>query len=88
VVAAAQMADRYVSDRFLPDKAIDLIDEAGSRKRIRRMTAPPGLREYDEKIAGVRREKDSAIDSQDFEKAAALRVGLEYTIVVMTCVIT
>jgi len=63
VVAAAQMADRYVSDRFLPDKAIDLIDEAGSRKRIRRMTAPPGLREYDEKIAGVRREKDSAIDS-------------------------
>jgi ATP-dependent Clp protease ATP-binding subunit ClpC len=73
VVAAAQMADRYVSDRFLPDKAIDLIDEAGSRKRIRRMTAPPGLREYDEKIAGVRREKDSAIDSQDFEKAAALR---------------
>jgi ATP-dependent Clp protease ATP-binding subunit ClpC len=73
LVAAAQMADRYVSDRFLPDKAIDLIDEAGSRMRIRRMTAPPDLREYDEKIAGVRREKESAIDSQDFEKAAALR---------------
>jgi ATP-dependent Clp protease ATP-binding subunit ClpC len=73
LVAAAQMADRYVSDRFLPDKAIDLIDEAGSRMRIRRMTAPPELREYDEKIAGVRREKESAIDSQDFEKAAALR---------------
>ena len=51
LVAAAQLADRYVSDRFLPDKAIDLIDEAGSRMRIRRMTAPPGLREYDEKIA-------------------------------------
>src|SRR5712675_439518 len=67
LVAAAQMADRYVSDRFLPDKAIDLIDEAGSRMRIRRMTAPPGLRELDEKIAGVRREKESAIDSQDFE---------------------
>src|SRR6202035_4600554 len=61
------------SDRFLPDKAIDLIDEAGSRMRIRRMTAPPDLREYDEKIAQVRREKESAIDSQDFEKAAALR---------------
>ena len=73
LVAAAQLADRYVSDRFLPDKAIDLIDEAGSRMRIRRMTAPPALREYDEKIAGVRREKESAIDAQDFEKAAALR---------------
>src|SRR5271166_3694724 len=75
LVAAAQLADRYVSDRFLPDKAIDLIDEAGARMRIRRMTAPPGLREYDEKIAGVRREKESAIDSQDFEKAAALRAS-------------
>ncbi|WP_119728223.1 ATP-dependent Clp protease ATP-binding subunit [Thermomonospora amylolytica] len=73
LVAAAQLADRYISDRFLPDKAIDLIDEAGSRMRIRRMTAPPDLREYDEKIAGVRREKESAIDAQDFEKAAALR---------------
>jgi ATP-dependent Clp protease ATP-binding subunit ClpC len=73
LVAAAQMADRYISDRFLPDKAIDLIDEAGSRMRIRRMTAPPDLREFDEKIADVRRDKESAIDSQDFEKAAALR---------------
>src|SRR6202023_3460110 len=73
LVAAAQLADRYISDRFLPDKAIDLIDEAGSRLRIRRMTAPPGLRDFDEKIAGLRREKESAIDSQDFEKAAALR---------------
>ena len=73
LVAAAWLADRYISDRFLPDKAIDLIDEAGSRMRIRRMTAPPDLREYDEKIAQVRREKESAIDSQDFEKAAALR---------------
>ena len=73
LVAAAQLADRYISDRFLPDKAIDLIDEAGSRMRIRRMTVPSGLREYDEKIAQVRREKESAIDSQDFEKAAALR---------------
>jgi len=73
LVAAAQLADRYISDRFLPDKAIDLIDEAGSRMRIRRMTAPPDLREFDEKIADVRREKESAIDSQDFEKAATLR---------------
>src|SRR5207245_8862086 len=69
LVAAAQLADRYVSDRFLPDKAIDLIDEAGSRMRIRRMTAPPGLREFDEKIAGVRRAKESASDSQAFDKA-------------------
>ncbi|MGQ0630892.1 MAG: ATP-dependent Clp protease ATP-binding subunit [Sporichthyaceae bacterium] len=73
LVAAATLADRYISDRFLPDKAIDLIDEAGSRMRIRRMTAPPDLREFDEKIAGVRRDKESAIDAQDFEKAAALR---------------
>jgi ATP-dependent Clp protease ATP-binding subunit ClpC len=73
LVAAAGLADRYISDRFLPDKAIDLIDEAGSRMRIRRMTAPPDLREFDERIAGVRREKESAIDAQDFEKAASLR---------------
>jgi ATP-dependent Clp protease ATP-binding subunit ClpC len=71
--AAARLSDRYISDRQLPDKAIDLIDEAGSRLRIRRMTAPPDLREFDERIADVRREKESAIDSQDFEKAAALR---------------
>ncbi|MBX6390933.1 MAG: ATP-dependent Clp protease ATP-binding subunit [Frankia sp.] len=73
LVAAASLADRYISDRFLPDKAIDLIDEAGSRMRIRRMTAPPDLREFDERIAAVRRDKESAIDAQDFEKAAALR---------------
>src|SRR5213075_2976845 len=73
LVNAAQMADRYISDRFLPDKAIDLIDEAGARLRIRRMTAPPDLREFDEKIAQTRRDKESAIDAQDFEKAAALR---------------
>jgi len=73
LVAAANMADRYVNDRFLPDKAIDLIDEAGARLRIRRMTAPPDLREFDEKIQAVVREKESAIDGQDFEKAARLR---------------
>src|SRR6187431_582121 len=73
IVAAAQMADRYISDRFLPDKAIDLIDEAGARLRIRRMTSPPEMRNLDDKISEVRREKESAIDGQDFEKAASLR---------------
>jgi ATP-dependent Clp protease ATP-binding subunit ClpC len=73
LVAAATLADRYINDRFLPDKAIDLIDEAGSRLRIRRMTAPPDLREFDTRISEARREKESAIDAQDFEKAASLR---------------
>ncbi|WP_253763623.1 ATP-dependent Clp protease ATP-binding subunit [Hamadaea flava] len=73
LVAAANLADRYISDRYLPDKAIDLIDEAGARMRIRRMTAPPDLRDFDEKIAQVRRDKESAIDAQDFERAAQLR---------------
>ena len=73
IQAAAELADRYVSDRFLPDKAIDLMDEAGARLRISRMTAPPELRELDEKIAEVKRNKESAIDDQDFEKAASLR---------------
>src|SRR3712207_1532087 len=73
LVAAATLADRYISDRYLPDKAIDLIDEAGARMRIRRMTAPPDLRDFDERIAEVRRGKESAIDAQDFERAAQLR---------------
>ena len=73
IETAASLADRYVNDRFLPDKAIDLIDEAGARLAIRKMTAPPELREIDERIASVRREKEAAIDGQDFEKAAALR---------------
>ena len=73
IAAAVTMADRYINDRFLPDKAIDLIDEAGARLRIRRMTAPPELKEFDDKIAQVRLEKESAIDGQDFEKAASLR---------------
>ncbi|WP_237801173.1 ATP-dependent Clp protease ATP-binding subunit [Corynebacterium accolens] len=71
--AAAQLADRYINDRFLPDKAVDLLDEAGARMRIKRMTAPKGLREVDDRIAEVRREKEAAIDVQDFEKAAGLR---------------
>jgi ATP-dependent Clp protease ATP-binding subunit ClpC len=73
VEAAAQLADRYISDRFLPDKAIDLIDEAGSKMRIKMMTAPPGVREIDERLKQVRQEKEAAIEAQEFEKAAALR---------------
>jgi ATP-dependent Clp protease ATP-binding subunit ClpC len=73
LAAAANLSDRYINDRFLPDKAVDLIDEAGARMRIKRMTAPEGLREIDERIADVRREKEAAIDAQDFEKAAGLR---------------
>ncbi len=71
--AAATLADRYISDRFLPDKAIDLIDEAGAKMRIRMMTAPPGVREIDERLRKVRAEKEAAIEAQEFEKAAALR---------------
>src|ERR671915_492217 len=73
LVAAANLADRYISDRFLPDKAIDLIDEAGSRLRIRRMSAPPDYRELEERIAAVRAEKEQAIEAQDFERAAGFR---------------
>jgi ATP-dependent Clp protease ATP-binding subunit ClpC len=73
LVAAATMGDRYISDRFLPDKAIDLIDEAGARLRIRRMAAPPELKEFEDQISDVRMRKEGAIDAQDFEAAAALR---------------
>ncbi|MFB2554565.1 ATP-dependent Clp protease ATP-binding subunit [Herbiconiux liangxiaofengii] len=73
IVAAANLADRYVQDRFLPDKAIDLIDEAGARLRLSILSAPPELREFDERIAAVRGQKEAAIEDQDFEKAASLR---------------
>ena len=73
IVAAANLADRYVSDRFLPDKAIDLIDEAGARLRLSILSSPPELREFDEKIANVRQQKEQASEDQDFEKAASLR---------------
>ncbi len=73
LVAAANLADRYISDRFLPDKAIDLIDEAGSRLRIKRMSAPPDYRELEERIADVRRQKEDSIEAQDFERAAGYR---------------
>ncbi len=71
--AAAELADRYISDRFLPDKAIDLIDEAASRLRIKSMTAPPVYRDLEEEIETTRRDKESAIEAQEFEKAANLR---------------
>src|SRR5438067_791015 len=71
--AAADLADRYISDRFLPDKAIDLIDEAASRMRIKSMTSPPVYRELEDDIEDTRRAKEEAIESQEFEKAANLR---------------
>ena len=71
--SAAELADRYISDRFLPDKAIDLVDEAASRMRIRTMTAPPSYRELEDEISTVRKEKEAAIEAQEFEKAANLR---------------
>ena len=71
--AAALLADRYIQDRHLPDKAIDLIDEAASRMRIKTMTAPPRYRELEEEIEKVRKDKEAAIEAQEFEKAASLR---------------
>jgi ATP-dependent Clp protease ATP-binding subunit ClpC len=71
--AAAELADRYISDRFLPDKAIDLIDEAASRMRIKSMTSPPVYRELEDEIETTRRDKEAAIEAQEFEKAANLR---------------
>src|ERR671937_604924 len=71
--ASATLADRYIQDRHLPDKAIDLIDEAGSRMRIKTMSAPPRHRELEEEIEKVRKDKEAAIEAQEFEKAASLR---------------
>ena len=71
--ASANLTDRYISERFLPDKAIDLIDEAASRMRIRTMSAPPSFHDLEEEIETVRKEKETAIESQEFEKAANLR---------------
>ncbi|MGI6327742.1 MAG: ATP-dependent Clp protease ATP-binding subunit [Dethiobacteria bacterium] len=71
--AAVNLADRYIQDRFLPDKAIDLIDEAASRVRLRNYTAPPDLKEMEEKLESIRQEKEAAVRGQEFEKAAQLR---------------
>ena len=73
IVAAANLSDRYISDRHLPDKAIDLIDEAGSRMVMQRMKTPPDYKELEEQIATVRKEKEAAIENQKFEQAAKLR---------------
>jgi ATP-dependent Clp protease ATP-binding subunit ClpC len=73
VVAAANLADRYIADRYLPDKAIDLIDEAGSRLRIRRMATPADYKAIEDEIAKVRRDKEIAIEKQNFEQAKKLR---------------
>jgi ATP-dependent Clp protease ATP-binding subunit ClpC len=73
LVAAANLADRYISDRHLPDKAIDLIDEAGSRLRIKRMATPPDLREIESKLLEVQEAKKKAVEEQQFEEAGRLR---------------
>lgn len=73
IIQAVKLSDRYISDRFLPDKAIDLIDEAGSKVRLRSYTTPPNLKELEVKLEEVRKEKDAAVQSQEFEKAASLR---------------
>ncbi|GGE83918.1 ATP-dependent protease ATP-binding subunit ClpC [Priestia taiwanensis] len=73
IVEAVKLSDRYITDRFLPDKAIDVIDEAGSKVRLRSFTTPPNLKELEIKLEEVRKEKDAAVQSQEFEKAASLR---------------
>ncbi|WP_062196977.1 ATP-dependent protease ATP-binding subunit ClpC [Massilibacterium senegalense] len=73
IEAAVKLSDRYISDRFLPDKAIDLIDEAASKVRLRSYTIPPNLKELENKLEEVRKEKEAAVQSQEFEKAASLR---------------
>ncbi|HZG71160.1 MAG TPA: ATP-dependent protease ATP-binding subunit ClpC [Chondromyces sp.] len=73
IEAAVKLSDRYISDRFLPDKAIDLIDEAGSKVRLRSFTTPPNLKELEVKLEEIKKEKDAAVQSQEFEKAASLR---------------
>jgi ATP-dependent Clp protease ATP-binding subunit ClpC len=73
IIEAVKLSDRYITDRFLPDKAIDVIDEAASKVRLRSYTAPPNLKELEQKLEAVRKEKDAAVQSQEFEKAASLR---------------
>lgn len=73
LAAAAKLSHRYITDRFLPDKAIDLMDEAASRVRLKTLTAPPELKEMEDELDAIRKEKDAAIKAQEFEKAARLR---------------
>ncbi|MFJ2668922.1 ATP-dependent Clp protease ATP-binding subunit [Nocardia fluminea] len=76
LIAAAQLSDRYITDRFMPDKAIDLIDQAGARVRLRSGTPDPAVRARDEAIARLYREKDAAVDNEDYEKAKALKADI------------
>ena len=71
--AAVELSSRYITARCLPDKAIDVIDEAGARVRLKAMTRPPDLKEIDEEVERLNKEKEEAVANQDFEKAAALR---------------
>ncbi len=71
--AAAKLSDRYIADRFLPDKAIDLVDEASSKMRLKSYTAPPSLKKLEEEVEKLKQEKEEAISTQDFEKAAKIR---------------
>jgi len=71
--AASELGDRYIADRFLPDKAIDLVDEAASKMRIKTMSSPPYYKEIDDELADVRQQKDAAVEQEEFEKAASLR---------------
>ena len=73
IEAAVKLSDRYITDRFLPDKAIDLIDESASKVRLKSYTVPPNLKELEQKLDEIRKEKDAAVQSQEFEKAASLR---------------
>jgi ATP-dependent Clp protease ATP-binding subunit ClpC len=73
LVAAAELSDRYITNRFLPDKAIDLVDQASARVRLRSRTAPPDTREAEERLAALEREKDSAVAEEDYERASRLR---------------
>src|SRR5699024_10939444 len=73
IEAAASLSERYISDRFLPDKAIDLIDEAGSKVLLRSYTVPPNLKDLEQNLEEICKEKDAAVQSQEFEKAASLR---------------
>jgi len=77
--AAVRLSDRYITGRFLPDKAIDVMDEAGARARINSMTRPPDVKEIEKNIETIRAEKEAAIKAQDFEKAAALRDSEHHT---------
>src|SRR5208283_3046196 len=73
IESVVKMSDRYITDRFLPDKAIDLMDEAGSRARIGTMTRPPEVKDIEAEIEDLKRRKERAINEQDFEGAAAMR---------------